>query len=81
MTYNTIQKRSSSQIFSCKFCEVFQKKYLQSISCLTAFVFWKCFSLIVSNTCLGPPQITVSNASQDFWSKTIQRAENIQSRG
>ena len=57
MAGKIITKRSSSQIFFCKFCEVFQKRFSQSASCLTASEFQDCFRRLVLNTCLALPQI------------------------
>ena len=72
MAGNIIQKKSLSQIFSCKFCEFLQKGLSQSASWLAASDFRQRFRRIVSNTCLRLPQ-TFSNVSQGFWSENIQR--------
>lgn len=57
MAGKIIKKRSSSQIVSCKFCEVFQKRLSQSASCLTASEFHDCFRRLLLNTCLALPKI------------------------
>ena len=59
MAGNIIQIRSASKIFSCKFCEVFQKRLSQSASWLTASYYWQRFRRTVSSMCVGLPQIFV----------------------
>ena len=57
MAGHVIQKRSSSQIFSGKFWENFQKRLSQSASWMTASDFPQRFRRIVSNLYLRLPQI------------------------